>query len=130
MLGGRRNYMGLDMWVYATKGRVAKVDMKKEPKDKKEVYYWRKHHDLHDWFHALYTKKGGKDPDFNCNSVSVVEEDLDRLECQIMDETVYDNAFTNYIEDKAEYVLMDLDFVKKAKDHIKGGFNLWFTSWW
>lgn len=122
--------MGLDMWVHATKKKIPKVDMKKNPEDKEEVWYWRKHHDLHDWFEGLYRKKGGKDPSFNCNSVSVVEEDLDRLESQIIDESVYKEGLTDYHDPKAEYILGDLDFVKKAKDYIKKGFNLWFTSWW
>lgn len=45
-----------------------------------EIAYWRKFNSLHGWMQDLYFKKGGIDPEFNCNTVRLMPEDLDTLQ--------------------------------------------------
>ena len=65
--------MGLDMFVYSVKKEDV-VEMKDinpvfvEGLDKNQLFYWRKHHDLHGWMKNLFFKKGGTG-EFNCDYV-------------------------------------------------------------
>jgi hypothetical protein len=50
--------MGLDMYALTTSENIPAVNFK-DPKDIEELYYWRKHPNLHGWMEALYRLKGG-----------------------------------------------------------------------
>ena len=56
--------MGLDMFAYSIKKEDV-VELKDinpvfvEGLDKNQLFYWRKHHDLHGWMSDLFYKKGG-----------------------------------------------------------------------
>ena len=52
--------MGLDMYAYKTRQTIPAIDFE-DPNDAVEIYYWRKHPNLHGWITALYQRKGGKD---------------------------------------------------------------------
>ena len=45
-----------------------------------ELFYWRKFNALHGWMEQLYRLKGGAKESFNCTTVRLTNEDLDRLE--------------------------------------------------
>ena len=71
--------MGLDMYAYATRDLAPASDVDfvvSDDASPEEIYYWRKHPDLHGWMQRLYTAKGGTDADFNCVNLRLREEDL------------------------------------------------------
>lgn len=134
--------MGLDAWVFAVPENILATDQEvdvelstamgedgnvdaiakghiKSDREfvKEEFYYWRKHHDLHEWMSRLYSSKGGTDPQFNCNTVRLNSEDLDELEKAIM---------SGSIEDADN----DMLFIINARDYIKKGYALFYDSWW
>jgi hypothetical protein len=125
--------MGLDM--YAEKVKAGSIS---EPVDftlpegtqGEELHYWRKHPNLHGWMEQLYREKGGQDPNFNCNTVQITDEDLDRLEKDINgDELPETHGFffgSSQPEDKAD----DIQFISSARRAIKDGFDVYYTSWW
>jgi hypothetical protein len=71
--------MGLDMYAFATAEQLAgSVDFTAEAAS--EIYYWRKHPNLHGWMERLYRNKGGKEDSFNCVNIQLTADDLQRLE--------------------------------------------------
>jgi hypothetical protein len=119
--------MGLDQYAYRVKASIANPsDIERE-----EISYWRKHPNLHGWMEQLYLERGGKDS-FNCIPLQLFERDLDNLKKAIEERELPKTAgffFGNSFEDNKEKQY-DLDFVKKAKESIENGYNVYYDSWW
>lgn len=130
--------MGLDMFAYTVPKELVSDDetdvtLSEEAKEKKEeLFYWRKHHDLHGWMENLYREKGGKEESFNCANIRLHEEDLDRLSKDIQDRNLPNTVgffFGNNSPDD-ETEVEDLGFIVKAKNAIKDGLAVFYDSWW
>ena len=97
-----------------------------------ELYYWRKHHDLHGWMEELYRRKGGTKESFNCCAVRLTENDLDALQFDLLNNMLpQTKGFffgTNPPDD--ESLKDDLKFIQKARDAIKDGKAVYYDSWW
>lgn len=94
-------------------------------------YYWRKFNALHAWMEELYRRKGGTDPDFNCNTVIVTLDDLDRLtketkQLKATEGFFWGNPYEVYPED----IETIADFVAKSKEAISAGNVVFYDSWW
>lgn len=127
--------MGLDMFAKTTKVPIdADVDFDLNALEGKvqELYYWRKHPNLHGWMKALYQEKGGTDPDFDVRGVKLNEQDLDRLEMDIragqLPETrgFFFGESSGDDEEKED----DLRFVDEARKAIKDGQTVFYYAWW
>lgn len=98
-----------------------------------EFAYWRKFNHLHGWMEKLYKRKGGIDPNFNCNLVRVEAEDLDVLESLAKakaftpTEGFFFGANTAFDDDDRQTVL---DFVAKSRAAIANGYAVFYDSWW
>jgi hypothetical protein len=125
--------MGLDMYAFSTKAKP-KTDVDFETKNFKpeEVFYWRKHPNLHGWMQNLYNVKGGQGRDFNGDCVVLDNFDLDNLEHDIRDGNLPDTSgfFFGESSNQAEENENDLLFVTKAREAIKEGKTVYYTSWW
>jgi hypothetical protein len=122
--------MGLDMYALATKAKPeTDVDFSTKNFEQEEIHYWRKHPNLHGWMQNLYDAKGGTSPDFNGDCVTLDSEDLDNLEQDIKDGNLPDTSgfFFGVSDDGDED---DLLFVSKAREAIKEGKTVYYTSWW
>ena len=86
--------MGLDMYGYTMNAefvgdRQTDVNVSEDERDEAELNqfaYWRKFNHLHGWMEKLYRQKGGKADVFNCCTVRLELEDLERLEADLDDE--------------------------------------------
>ena len=96
-----------------------------------ELFYWRKHHDLHGWMENLYASKGG-DHEFNCIPVRLTLEDLDNLEKDIRSKMLPETRgfFFGDNPPDEESNLRDLDFIEEARDAIEAGDAVYYDSWW
>jgi hypothetical protein len=123
--------MGLDMYAFTFSGEVkTKVDFDTNNLSKERLAYWRKHPDLHGWMKELYHKKGGIDNSFNGNKVVLNETDLDTLEQDIINDNLpYTSGFFFGKTDGSERD-GDLEFVVNAREAIKQGKKVYYTSWW
>jgi len=122
--------MGLDMYAFSTKAKPeTDVDFSTKNFDVSELHYWRKHPNLHGWMQNLYDMKGGTSPDFNGDCVTLDSEDLDNLEQDIKDGNLPDTTgfFFGVSDDGDED---DLLFVTNAREAIKEGKTVYYTSWW
>lgn len=79
--------MGLDMYAFTTERSAATTPVDFKPNRNgdgiAELHYWRKHPNLHGWMEDLYRRKGGRSPDFNCDTVELTLTDLDDLEATV-----------------------------------------------
>ena len=110
--------MGLDMFVYSIKKEDV-VELKDinpvfvEELDKNQLFYWRKHHDLHGWMSDLL-------------------EDLENLEKNVREGNLPNTKgffFGNNPPD-SKSIENDIDFIYQAKRAIGDGLYVFYTSWW
>lgn len=134
--------MGLDMYAFTADASVIgdqQVDVVFYDKEgnpliaRTELAYWRKFNNLHGWMHTLYNEKGGADPQFNCNNVRLMPEDLDRLEklaqakaLEPVEGFLFGSQEDMTDDDREEI----LDFVSKAREAIEQDKAVFYSSWW
>jgi hypothetical protein len=126
------NKMGLDMYAYAVPADsvgdgvtdVALGD------NAVELFYWRKFNALHGWMENLYRLKGGAKASFNCTTVRLTSEDLDRLEREASTLQPVAGFFfgeqTIYPEDLESVAT----FIAKARQALADGNAVYYDSWW
>lgn len=126
--------MGLDMYAFRVKTELVgdqQVDVPIRSKDSEKFVYWRKFNALHGWMRELYKSKGGESSDFNCDSVRLMPEDLDRLEREAGALQPCPGFFFGTYEDLTEEDVQDVRaFVTKARAEIANGNAVFYDSWW
>ena len=120
--------MGLDMLAYKTREQVADFGFK-EPDDSVEIQYWRKHPNLHGWMEQLYQDKGGTEI-FNLTTVRLDEADIDALESAVQQNRLPDTSGFFFGESQPEDKEDDLLFISAARQALKEGYAVFYTSWW
>ena len=124
--------MGLDMYAFSTKAKLNKeVDFNTTNLQPEEVHYWRKHPNLHGWMHELYLRKGGDtQSDFNGDCVVLTEFNLEILEEDIKNNNLPNTSGFFFGQSDGEEIQDDLEFIAKAREAIKEGKTVYYTSWW
>jgi len=129
--------MGLDMYAWRVKAEDAISDFEiarnEEDSTKvEEMFYWRKHHDLHGWMERLYRAKGGTKESFNCVPVQLSMADLNALENDVLNNLLPETQGfffgTNPPDDYSKN--QDMEFIGKAKVAIAAGDAVYYDSWW
>lgn len=121
--------MGLDMYACKTLEKIAQpVDFSIQQSEL--IQRWRKHPNLHGWMEMLYREKGGMGPDFNCDTVLLSLQDLERLEIAVRDDSLpCTDGFFFGITDGTEKE-EDLMFIENARGAIQQGYQVFYDSWW
>ena len=130
--------MGLDMFVWrvAANDAIDDLTIRSEEdgreRELEELFYWRKHHDLHGWMENLYRAKGGTKESFNCVPVRLSDTDLDNLMIDVMNKKLPETRgfFFGDNPQDAESVINDLKFIALAKEAIREGDAVYYDSWW
>jgi hypothetical protein len=136
--------MGLDMYAYsATKANQdrdwwdgAQID--EQTKEyvnpnvvkPKEIAYWRKHPNLHGWFHRAWEQQGN-DGDFNGDELEITWDMLEQLEQDIKEGNLPGTSgffFGNPADDY--YYNQDLEFIKNARAELFMGLKVFYNSSW
>jgi hypothetical protein len=136
--------MGLDMYAYAAANEKQYdefwADGEYDPDSKdyvnktvnkpKELAYWRKHPNLHGWFHREWESLGNKG-DFNGDQLEIDWAMLERLEYDIVNGELpatsgffFGNGADDYYRDQ------DLEFVKQARAELFLGLRVFYNSSW
>jgi len=128
--------MGLDMYAHRVKSEDAIDDFtiakgEDDMTKAEDLFYWRKHHDLHGWMEQLYRKKGGED-EFNCRAVRLTEEDLMALEWDLQNNLLPKTTgfFFGDNPPDLESIKNDMKFIWEAREAIKEGDAVYYDSWW
>lgn len=128
--------MGLDMYAYKRK-TIETNSSEDDPWgedvesiEEEEIFYWRKHPDLHGWMENLYYEKGGNADSFNCVNVFLTLDDLDRLEDDVLNENLEKTTGFFFGESDPSRKKDDLKFIRMARKAIDDGYEVYYTSWW
>lgn len=129
--------MGLDMYAWTVPQQWAgdnTTDYQPDADRKsEELFYWRKFNALHGWMEDLYRSKGGERKHFNCTTVRLTDEDLDRLLSDTSADKLKPTAgffFGNTDEIYPEDLETVAVFVAKARAAIAEGKAVFYDSWW
>lgn len=121
--------MGLDMYAMVTK-EVLDGDVDFKAEEAREIFYWRKHPNLHGWMEQLYYDKGGTASSFNCVCVALHADDLDRLEQAVKAQGLPGTSGFFFGASDGTETEGDLEFVRMARDAIADGYTVFYDSWW
>lgn len=132
--------MGLDMYVRTIPNSLVgdiEVDLSENliipDKSFTDLAYWRKFNALHAWMKNLYLEKGGESEEFNCNTVRLLEADLDFLEEEAINKTLAP-ASGFFFGDQEEFSDGDkeevLKFVEQARQALEADLAVVYHSWW
>lgn len=124
--------MGLDQFAFRIKKRdiisdIAVREHKGEPHE--ELYYWRKVPRLEGFMERLFRQKGGEGV-FNCRFVSVEADDLDDLEKAVREDSLPDTDGFFFGKHRAEDMPSILQFVQEAREVLREGDAVYYSSWW
>jgi hypothetical protein len=130
--------MGLDMFVWRVAANdviddlTIRGDEDGRERDIEELWYWRKHHDLHGWMEKLYRNKGGTAQTFNCEKVRLYPHDLDALQFDLLNNSLPQTTgfFFGDNPPDNESLSNDLKFIQAARDAIAAGDAVYYDSWW
>ena len=125
--------MGLDMYAWRVKADEAETDFDiAENADPEELFYWRKHHDLHGWMERLYREKGGTAESFNCVKVRLTKEDLERLASDVIGNKLPQTTgfFFGNNPPNSDSIAQDMEFIGKALAATLQGDVVYYDSWW
>jgi hypothetical protein len=129
--------MGLDMyaWRVAKDDAINDFDIAKDEDGQfklEEMFYWRKHHDLHGWMERLYRSKGGTAQSFNCVRVRLTKTDLDLLEHDVLNGKLPETTgfFFGTNPPDEDSMKRDMEFISAAKVAIASGDAVYYDSWW
>ncbi len=95
-----------------------------------ELFYWRKFNALHGWMEQLYRSKKGLRVDFNCTTVRLTSEDLDRLEREANTLQPVAGFFFGEQAIYPEQLESIADFIAKAREALDYGNAVYYDSWW
>jgi hypothetical protein len=126
--------MGLDMYAFIVDAEVARggvVDVALGD-DATEICYWRKFNALHGWMEDLYRQKRGLRHDFNCTTVRLTANDLDRLEMDTGNNKLVpvNGFFFGAQEIDSEDLESVATFIKVARQALADGKAVFYDSWW
>ena len=136
--------MGLDQYANAHKGEQKKdEDGYTYYDDSIELGYWRKHPNLQGFMEELWIQKGKTNAnppseggmnfgsDFNCVDLELTVKDIDTLE-ESLDGVGLPETTGFFFGDDADdyYAEQDRDFILSARNAIKDGYTVVYSSWW
>ena len=136
--------MGLDMYAYAAANEKQYeeywADGEYDPDTKdyvntvvrkpKELAYWRKHPNLHGWFHKEWLDQGNTG-DFNGDQLEIDWAMLERLNDAVVNRDFPRTSGFFFGEGADDYYRnQDLEFVRQARAELFLGLRVFYNSSW
>ena len=126
--------MGLDMYAFSVDVEVARGGVTDVAlgDNAEQISYWRKFNALHGWMEDLYRQKGGSKESFNCTTVRLTANDLDRLEMDTGNNKLVpvNGFFFGVQEIDSEDLESVATFIKVARQALADGKAVFYDSWW
>lgn len=119
--------MGLDQYAYVVDGNC-----------REQIAQWRKHNRLQGWMESLAIERDivSKSDEFNCVDLELSEDDLNKLETDIITFNLpktdgfffgadsYDQMKMGYLHDE------DMKFLVMAREALSRGHKVVYSCWW
>jgi hypothetical protein len=136
--------MGLDMYAYAAANEKQyeeywdSCELDKDSKEfvsvtvtkPKELAYWRKHPNLHGWFHKEWLDQGNTG-DFNGDQLEIDWDMLERLESAVVNKDFPRTSGFFFGEGADDhYRTQDLEFIRQARAELFLGLRVFYNSSW
>jgi hypothetical protein len=136
--------MGLDMYAYAAANEKQYGEFwengEYDPDTKdyvntavskpKELAYWRKHPNLHGWFHREWIDQGNTG-DFNGDQLEIDWAMLERLESAVVNGELPGTSGFFFGEGADDYYRnQDLEFIRQARAELFLGLRVFYNSSW
>jgi hypothetical protein len=136
--------MGLDMYAYAAANEKQYSDywdsceldtdskefVSQTVSKPKELAYWRKHPNLHGWFHQEWINQGNQG-DFNGDQLEIDWAMLERLESAVVNGELPGTSGFFFGEGADDYYrAQDLEFVRQARAELFLGLRVFYNSSW
>ena len=136
--------MGLDMHAYATANEKQyreywdSCELDTDSKEfvsptvskPKELSYWRKHPNLHGWFHDEWINQGNTG-NFNGDQLEIDWAMLERLESAVVNNKLPATSGFFFGTGADEYYReQDLEFIKQARAELFLGLRVFYNSSW
>jgi len=136
--------MGLDMYAYAAVNEKQygeywdSCELDADSKEfvsptvskPKELAYWRKHPNLHGWFHREWLDQGNTG-DFNGDQLEITWDILERLEYDIVNGELPRTSGFFFGQGADDYYrAQDLEFVRQARAELFLGLRVFYNSSW
>ena len=136
--------MGLDMHAYATANEKQyreywdSCELNPDSKEfvsptvskPKELAYWRKHPNLHGWFHNEWINQGNTG-NFNGDQLEIDWAMLERLESAVVNNKLPATSGFFFGTGADEYYReQDLEFIKQARAELFLGLRVFYNSSW
>ena len=136
--------MGLDMYAYAAANEKQYGEFwnngEYDPDTKdyvntavskpKELAYWRKHPNLHGWFHQEWINQGNTG-DFNGDQLEIDWDMLERLESAVVNGELPGTSGFFFGEGADDYYrTQDLEFIQQARAELFLGLRVFYNSSW
>lgn len=124
--------MGLDMYFYSTKGNVTEEELNKGKRNNelREVYYFRKHPNLHGQIEKYYYEKNEFADLFN-----VQYYELSEKECKSILEKAKHHRLPKtegffFGESTKDDDIRTVECMRMLLDLIKKGYRVFYYAWW
>jgi hypothetical protein len=136
--------MGLDMYAYAAANKKQYEEywesgdydpdtgdyVNKTVTKPKELAYWRKHPNLHGWFHQEWINQGNTG-DFNGDQLEIDWAMLERLESAVVNGELPGTSGFFFGEGADDYYRsQDLEFIQQARAELFLGLRVFYNSSW
>ena len=133
--------MGLDMYAYAAAnekqygeywedGHWENDQYVSKTTKPKELAYWRKHPNLHGWFHREWLDQGNTG-DFNGDQLEIDWDMLERLESAVVNRNFPRTSGFFFGEGADDYYRnQDLEFIRQARAELFLGLRVFYNSSW
>ena len=127
--------MGLDQYMLSSSKKLSQKEITdnwaRGKENLQEIFYFRKHHELHKYFNDIYAKLFNKDGKFYMNANEVLEIDkeiLDQLEADISNDIIEGSfGFESY---QRFHWLETGKMIVKVRDELAKGKKVYYLGWW
>jgi len=123
--------MGLDQYANARKGEpVTDENGFVSYPEGMELAYWRKHPNLQGWMENLWRNRGNSG-EFNCVDVELDLDDLADLERSLDNNALPETQGFFFGQNSDDhYAEQDREFIVAARNAIRDGYTVVYSSWW
>lgn len=117
--------MGLDMYFYS-------VPKGQEPSEGKgeEIFYFRKHSDLHGWLEKQWHENLGRSEEFNCVYMEITPDILSRLKDYLNNPAKEKCRGFFWGESTEENWRETRELIPRLEEIINSGDRVFYYSWW